>query len=142
MTAFSFFPILSMKQLSSNSPMKVLLTILFVVLNVCLLFFEKGQDFWIPMFIIMLFNGGLMILFLFTVSMIPKEKSMDLFNIPVFLLFLLLFMSLNIFEEMKLISEFFYQNWWMVIFGSLLMVIYFISISVLTIDFFKSIKSL
>nr|BAG24139.1 NADH dehydrogenase subunit 6 [Leptotrombidium chiangraiense] len=142
MAIFSVYPMLSIKHLSSSSPMKVLLAILFLVWNVSLIFFEKGQDFWIPIFIVMLFNGGLMILFIFTVSMIPKEKSKDLFSMPMFMFIVLMFMLLNIFEENKSIGEFFYQNWWMVFFGSLFMMTYFMSISILMIDFFKSIKSL
>nr|YP_398828.1 NADH dehydrogenase subunit 6 [Leptotrombidium akamushi]BAE47110.1 NADH dehydrogenase subunit 6 [Leptotrombidium akamushi] len=142
MSIFSLYPILGIKHLSSSSPMKVLLAILFLVWNISMLFFEKGQDFWVPIFIIMLFNGGLMILFLFTVSMIPKEKSMDLFNMPMFLFFSLLFILMNAFEEKKSLSDFFFQNWWMILFSSLFMLIYFISISMLTIDFFKTIKSL
>lgn len=139
---FSLYPILRINHLSSSSPIKILLSILLLVWNIRIMFFEKGQDFWIPIFIIILFNGGLIVLFVFTVSMIPKEKRKGSSKAPLFLSGLLLLMVFNIFREKKSIGEFFYQRWWMVLFGSLFMIIYFLMISVLTIDFFKRIKSL
>nr|YP_254680.1 NADH dehydrogenase subunit 6 [Leptotrombidium pallidum]BAD99500.1 NADH dehydrogenase subunit 6 [Leptotrombidium pallidum] len=142
MIYFIFFPIISLKFLSSSSPMKVLLTILFIAWNICLVMLDKGQNFWVPIFIIMLFNGGLMVLFIFSVSMIPKEKSENFSNIPLFLSMLTLLVFMNFQMEIKVIGEFFFQNWWMMVFGTIMMLIFFMSISMMMIDFFKTMKSI
>lgn len=135
-------PIIRRKSLGSSSPMKVLLTILLIVWNGSILFLEKGQDYWVPIFVIILFNGGLIILFLFTVSIIPKEKDPSTPSVPLYLLILISILTIDYLMEIKRMGEFLFQNWVFLLIGSVIITLYFLGISLISIDLFKRVKSL
>nr|YP_010287131.1 NADH dehydrogenase subunit 6 [Ixodes granulatus]UKT61197.1 NADH dehydrogenase subunit 6 [Ixodes granulatus] len=59
---------------SISHPMYMLMTIIFTTLLMAIMIYKSMKTFWIPLILILLILGGMLILFLYMISLIPNMK--------------------------------------------------------------------
>nr|YP_010535438.1 NADH dehydrogenase subunit 6 [Ixodes pacificus]UYB78090.1 NADH dehydrogenase subunit 6 [Ixodes pacificus]UYB78103.1 NADH dehydrogenase subunit 6 [Ixodes pacificus]WKW95287.1 NADH dehydrogenase subunit 6 [Ixodes pacificus] len=73
-----------------NHPMYMLMSIIFITLMMSIMIYKSIKMMWIPLILILLILGGMLILFLYIISLIPNKKLSVNKKISMFMIFMLL----------------------------------------------------
>nr|BAG24179.1 NADH dehydrogenase subunit 6 [Ascoschoengastia sp. TATW-1] len=137
--SFSVFIVTELK--SSNSPMTILVLLLFIMWSISIYMLMMGSSIWGMIYLIMLFMGGLMITYLFIVSMMPKENKSFL-NPPTSKMVLLIMVMYISWDTTDFrMNELFNISFWVLFLAMILIMIFVFIIFLLMIDPFKTMKS-
>nr|YP_001837106.1 NADH dehydrogenase subunit 6 [Walchia hayashii]BAG24175.1 NADH dehydrogenase subunit 6 [Walchia hayashii] len=126
---------------SSKSPMSILIMILITSWFSSIFLISTGQNQWPLIFLVMLFNGGLMISYLFVISMLPKEKKefqkLSLLQIVM----LMMISSISLSKTDKAFQMMFNLSMWVMMFITIMISMVMMFIFMMMMDPFKTMKS-
>nr|UXX50325.1 NADH dehydrogenase subunit 6 [Ixodes pavlovskyi]BCL01339.1 NADH dehydrogenase subunit 6 [Ixodes pavlovskyi] len=101
-----FMTFLTMIFFIFNHPMYMLMSIIFITLSMSILIYKSMKMMWIPLILILLILGGMLILFLYIISLIPNKKLY--FNKKIIMILTFLLMSFPSFKMSEV--SFFFMN--------------------------------
>nr|YP_009020707.1 NADH dehydrogenase subunit 6 [Ixodes pavlovskyi]AHM02282.1 NADH dehydrogenase subunit 6 [Ixodes pavlovskyi] len=91
-----FMTFLTMIFFIFNHPMYMLMSIIFITLSMSILIYKSMKMMWIPLILILLILGGMLILFLYIMNLIPNKKLY--FNKKIIMILTFLLMSFPSFK--------------------------------------------
>nr|BCW91768.1 NADH dehydrogenase subunit 6 [Ixodes pavlovskyi] len=101
-----FMTFLTMIFFIFNHPMYMLMSIIFITLSMSILIYKSMKMMWIPLILILLILGGMLILFLYIISLIPNKKLY--FNKKIIMILTFLLMAFPSFKMSEV--SFFFMN--------------------------------
>nr|YP_010535464.1 NADH dehydrogenase subunit 6 [Ixodes scapularis]UER94084.1 NADH dehydrogenase subunit 6 [Ixodes scapularis]UYB78142.1 NADH dehydrogenase subunit 6 [Ixodes scapularis]UYB78155.1 NADH dehydrogenase subunit 6 [Ixodes scapularis] len=109
-----------------NHPMYMLMSIIMVTLSMSILIYKSMKMMWIPLILILLILGGMFILFLYIISLIPNKKLT--FNKKIMMLMIFLLISFPLFKMSEISflfmnSNFFHSSMNMMMFMMIYLII-------------------
>nr|WRK67385.1 NADH dehydrogenase subunit 6 [Pentidionis agamae] len=142
MSIMNLMPLMIMSGMkSSSSPMMIMILILMMSWEISILMLMTGSDPWSMIYLIMLFNGGLMIMYLFVISMLPKEKKSQSQPMMILMILITPMLTMSYNKSEKMFNELFNLSLWTILTITSLISLITFMIFLLMMDPFKTIKS-
>nr|YP_010535400.1 NADH dehydrogenase subunit 6 [Amblyomma mixtum]UYB77961.1 NADH dehydrogenase subunit 6 [Amblyomma mixtum] len=89
-----FFLMISVMLISMSHPMMMLIAVILLTLFISMLFYMITENSLFPLITILMILGGMMIIFMYIISLCPNKKMNFNFKISV-IMFIFLFLNLN-----------------------------------------------